>query len=48
MYESFFGFKKKPFDTTIDPRFLYLSNKHKEALACLIYGIRERKGLVVL
>jgi general secretion pathway protein A len=48
MYESFFGFKEKPFNTTPDPRFLYLSNKHKEALAQLIYAIKERKGFVVL
>ncbi len=48
MYEAFFGFQEKPFNTTPDPRFLYLSKKHKEALAQLIYGIKERKGFVVL
>jgi general secretion pathway protein A len=48
MYESFYGFKEKPFNITPDPRFLYLSRTHKEALAQLIYGIRERKGFVVL
>lgn len=48
MYESFFGFKEKPFDTTPDPRFLYLGKKHREALAQLIYGVEERKGFVAL
>ena len=48
MYESFFGFREKPFNMTPDPRFLYLSKKHREALAQLIYGVKERKGFVVL
>jgi general secretion pathway protein A len=48
MYEAFFGFKEKPFNITPDPRFLYLSKKHREALAHLIYGVKQRKGFVVL
>ena len=48
MYESYFGFKKKPFNISPDPRFLYLSKKHREALAQLICGVREKKGFVVL
>jgi len=48
MYESFFGFREKPFDITPDPRFLYLGKKHREALAHLIYGVKQRKGFVVL
>jgi len=48
MYESFFGFAEKPFNITPDPRFLYLSEKHREALAQLIYGVKEKKGFVVL
>ncbi len=48
MYESFFGFKEKPFNITPDPRFLYLSEKHREALSQLVYGVKERKGFVVL
>ena len=48
MYDSFFGFKEKPFDISPDPRFLYQSNKHREALALLIYGAKERKGFIVL
>ncbi|NIS72495.1 MAG: AAA family ATPase, partial [Proteobacteria bacterium] len=48
MYESFFGFREKPFTMTPDPRFLYLSRTHREGLAQLIYGVKERKGFVVL
>jgi general secretion pathway protein A len=48
MYESFFGFKEKPFNITPDPRFLYLSEKHREALSQLVYGVKEKKGFVVL
>ena len=46
MYTEFFGFTDKPFDVTPDPRFLYLSPSHQEALASMIYGIRERRGFV--
>ncbi len=48
MYESYFGFRERPFNITPDPRFLYLSTKHREALAHLIYGVKEKKGFVVL
>jgi len=46
MYESFFGFKEKPFNLTPDPAFLFLSRKHEEALSHLSYGITERKGFI--
>jgi len=46
MYTKFFGFTDKPFNVTPDPRFLYLTPSHQEALASMIYGIRERKGFV--
>ena len=46
MYNEFFGFKEKPFNVTPDPRFLYLSPAHQEALATMIYGIKERRGFV--
>jgi len=46
MYESFYGFRKRPFRLTPDPRFLFLSNKHKEAFAHLLYGIKYRSGFV--
>lgn len=46
MYESFYGLREKPFNLTPDPKFLYLSKKHKEAFAHLLYGIRNRSGFV--
>ena len=46
MYESFYGFRERPFRLTPDPRFLFLSNKHKEAFAHLLYGIKYRSGFV--
>ncbi len=48
MYTKYFGFKEKPFEITPDPRFLFLSDHHKEALAHLIYAAREGKGLTVI
>ena len=48
MYEKFYGFKEKPFNITPDPKFVYLSETHKEALAHLRYAIREEKGFSVI
>jgi general secretion pathway protein A len=48
MYQSFYGFKEMPFNITPDPRFLYLSPTHLEALQHLKYGVREKKGFIVL
>ena len=48
MYRKFFGLSEDPFNLTPDSRFLYLSQKHREALANLIYGIQERKGFITL
>ena len=48
MYESFFGLNEKPFNLTPDPRYFYLSESHREALAGLIYGVRERAGLITV
>jgi general secretion pathway protein A len=48
MYTGFYHFSQKPFDVTPDPSFLYLSESHKEALASLVYGIKERRGFIVL
>jgi general secretion pathway protein A len=48
MYQSFYGFKEMPFNITPDPRFLYLSATHQEALQHLKYGVTERKGFIVL
>lgn len=48
MYEKFFEFSEKPFNTTPDSRFFFPSSKHTEALNSLIYAINERKGFVVI
>src|SRR5437660_12103557 len=48
MYLSFYGLREAPFAPTPDPKFLFQSPRHREALAQLIYGIRERKGFIVL
>ena len=48
MYESFFGLNEEPFSIAPDPRFLYMSERHKEALAHLMYGLRRGGGFVVL
>jgi general secretion pathway protein A len=48
MYCSFFGLQEKPFNITPDPRFLFLSQSHQEALGHLLYGIEERKGFIAV
>jgi len=48
MYTTFFNLKENPFNLTPDPRFLYLSPQHYDALNHLIYGINERKGFIVV
>ncbi len=48
MYLTFFGLNEKPFAITPDPRYLYLSERHAEAMAHLLYGINEAGGFVQL
>lgn len=48
MYCEYFGFHEKPFSMTPDPRFLFLSASHREALAHLLYGIDNRTGFIEL
>jgi general secretion pathway protein A len=48
MYTEYFGFQEKPFNVTPDPRFFYTNAVYEEAYASLLYGIRERKGFIVL
>ncbi|MDY6986448.1 MAG: AAA family ATPase [Thermodesulfobacteriota bacterium] len=48
LYADFFNLKEEPFHLTPSPRFLYLGEVHKEALAVLTYGVVERKGFVLL
>ena len=48
MYLDYYGLSEAPFDITPNPRFLFYSAKHREAINHLLYGIRERKGFVQL
>lgn len=48
MYTKFFGLAEAPFNITPDSKFLFLSQRHREALSALLYGIRERKGFILL
>lgn len=48
MYEQFYGLKERPFDLSPNPRFLFLSSRHSEALNHLRYGLSGRPGLTVL
>jgi general secretion pathway protein A len=48
MYNEYFGFREKPFNVTPDPKYFYENPVYQEAYASLLYGIRERKGFIVL
>jgi general secretion pathway protein A len=48
MYEALYGLKQNPFNVTPDPQFLYLGEKHREALAHLVYGVKQKKGFIVI
>jgi general secretion pathway protein A len=48
MYLDFYGLREKPFNPTPDPKFLYLTTAHREALARLLYGVQESQGFIVL
>lgn len=48
MYELYWGLKEKPFENTPDPRFLYFSDEHQEAISRLTYAIEQRKGAALL
>lgn len=48
MYEAYWGLKEKPFENTPDPRFLYYSQQHKEALSRMLYVVREHKGAALI
>jgi general secretion pathway protein A len=48
MYERFFGLRERPFDLTPNPRYLYLTGRHREALSNLQYGITGRRGITLL
>ena len=48
MYSDYFGLKGSPFTISPDPRYLYMSDQHREALAHLVYGIRDSGSFVLL
>ena len=48
MYTSFFGLREKPFALSPDPRYLFLSSSHREALAHLLYGIEQGEGFITI
>jgi general secretion pathway protein A len=48
MYEAYWGLKEKPFENTPDPKFLYSSHEHLEAVTRMTYAIEERKGSALL
>ncbi len=48
MYEQYWGLKEKPFENTPDPKFFYASSQHEEALARMLYTIKESKGAGLL
>ncbi|HJV69707.1 ExeA family protein, partial [Ideonella sp.] len=48
MYAKYFGLKQPPFSIAPDPRYLYMSERHREALAHLLYGLKGGGGFVLL
>jgi len=48
MYSAYFGLTENPFSLTPDPRFLFMSQRHREALAHLLFGMGDRGGFVLL
>ncbi|MBI2381964.1 MAG: AAA family ATPase [Gammaproteobacteria bacterium] len=48
MYNAYFGFSESPFSIAPDPRYLYMSERHREALAHLLYGVGGGGGFVLL
>lgn len=48
MYRDYYGLQERPFDLTPDPRFLYLTPMHREALAAVQYAITARRGIAVV
>jgi len=48
MYKAFFGFVDNPFSVTCDPEFFFASSRHEDAFSNLVYGIQQRKGILVV
>ncbi|HIE64578.1 MAG: AAA family ATPase [Nitrospira sp.] len=48
MYQKYFGFSTPPFKLVPDPHFFFSSKKHDEAISHIQYGLKERKGFIVI
>ncbi len=48
MYQSYYQLKETPFNITADPQFFFFSSRHSEAFSHLLYGIKQRKGIIVV
>jgi type II secretory pathway predicted ATPase ExeA len=48
MYQDYYGLTERPFDLTPNPRYLYLTPMHREALAAVQYGITARRGIIIV
>ena len=48
MYNEYFGFNEAPFSIAPDPRYLYMTAQHREALAHLVYGLNSEGGCILL
>lgn len=48
MYTEFYNFSEQPFNVTSDPEFFFPSQRHEEAFSHLVYGIQERKGILII
>jgi len=48
MYLQHFGLENSPFSLTPDPRFLFLTARHREALAALLFAVTGRKGFMIM
>ena len=48
MYNAYFGFKEPPFSIAPDPRYLFMTDQHREALAHLVYGLNSEGGCILL
>ncbi|MFA5087449.1 MAG: AAA family ATPase [Candidatus Omnitrophota bacterium] len=48
MYKDFYHFREYPFNVTADPEFFFSSSHHSEAFSHLVYGIQQRKGIIVI
>ena len=48
LYNAFFNLNEQPFNLTPDPKFIYLSSMHQEALMHMLYGVEEKKGFMLI